>query len=225
MMTSARKPPEPVPGSSGGRLRDSREPGPMHLEITATWGEAGLEPVLRACLAGDGSLLACSQGTEIGLYEPLTGRPLPRLKAGRDAILSLALAPDASWLLAGSGSADEWVTLRLYRRGKKWKLERKIQAHYATTALAIAPDKDVFASGGGEDDGCLKLWSAEGNELWSRDTEGSQVADLSFSPDGRHLAVARWGATTSGPARPSSGAARASFSGRSRGRSGELPGR
>lgn len=165
----------------------------MHLEITATWGEAGLEPVLRACLAGDGSLLACSQGTEIGLYEPLTGRPLPRLKAGRDAILSLALAPDASWLLAGSGSADEWVTLRLYRRGKKWKLERKIQAHYATTALAIAPDKDVFASGGGEDDGCLKLWSAEGNELWSRDTEGSQVADLSFSPDGRHLAVARWG--------------------------------
>lgn len=165
----------------------------MQLEITATWGVAGLEPVLQACLAQDGSLVACGQGPEVGLYEALTGQPLPRLKAGRDSILSLALAPDASWLVAGSGSADEWVTLRLYRRGKKWKLEKKIQAHYATTALAIAPNGVVFASGGGEDDGCLKLWSAEGNELWSRDTEGSQVAGLAFSPDGRLLAVARWG--------------------------------
>ncbi len=191
--TSAGTPPEPGPGSFGGRLAPSREPDPVQLEITATWGVTGLEPVLRACLARDGSLVACGQGSEIGLYEPLTGLPLPRLKAGRDAILSLALAPDASWLVAGSGSADEWVTLRLYRRGKKWKLERKIQAHYATTALAIAPDGEVFASGGGEDDGSLKLWSAEGNELWSRDAEGSQIAELSFSPDGRQLAVARWG--------------------------------
>jgi hypothetical protein len=165
----------------------------MHLEITATWGVAGLEPVRRACLASDGSLVACSQGNEVGLYEPLAGHALPRLKAGRDHILSLALAPDASWLVAGSGSADEWMTLRLYRRGRKWKLEKKLQAHYATTALAIAPDGQVFASGGGEDDGGLKLWSAEGHELWSQETEGSQVADLAFSPDGRQLAVARWG--------------------------------
>lgn len=161
----------------------------MNLETVATWPLSTSEPPRCAELAPNGAWLAVTEGNEIVLKQTVTGLPLQRLEAGRARILCLAIAPDSSWLVAGSDAADEWFTLRLYQAGaEKWTLASEFEAHGRTTAVAIA-DGAGFASGG---DGVLTVWSVEGGDLWSSEPAG-EIAALAFSPDGSRLAVARPG--------------------------------
>ncbi|MCE7871822.1 WD40 repeat domain-containing protein [bacterium CPR1] len=155
--------------------------------MKATWGEeaSGSES---AVLSDDGQWMAVASGSEIAWRAALTGQELERLEAGSTRVLCLALAAESSFLLAGSDEGQE-VTLRRYRRQEEsWTLDSEFEAHRSTTALAVARDGQVFASGGGE--GIFTVWSREGADLWSAEGPGA-IGALAFSPDGNQLAVAR----------------------------------
>ncbi len=115
-------------------------------------------------LAPNGEWLALAEHNQILLQQVLTRKEIARLQAGAAPITCLAVAPDSSWLVAGSDVADEWFTLRVYARQEQgWELASEFEAHQRTDAVAIA-DGTTFASGG---DGVLTLWSHEGGDLWS----------------------------------------------------------
>lgn len=161
----------------------------MSLEIRATWGDEA-SPSESAVLSDDGQWMAVASGSEISWRMALTGQELERLEAGSTRVLCLALAPEASFLFAGSDEGQE-VTLRRFRRqAESWALDSEFEAHRNTTALAVARDGQVFASGGGE--GLFTMWSREGADLWSAEGPGA-IGALAFSPDGNQLAVARPG--------------------------------
>ncbi len=161
----------------------------MNLEIAATWGD-GSSRSETALLSDDGQWMAVASGSEVAWKLALTGQELERFEAGLTSVLSLALAPEASYLLVGSEVGQE-VTLRRFRRqAEGWALDSEFEAHRSTTALAVARDGQVFASGGGE--GLFTMWSREGSDLWSAEGPGA-IGALAFSPDGNQLAVARPG--------------------------------
>ena len=69
---------------------------------------------------------------------------------------------------------------------------------YWTRALAFAPNKasnstEFLASG--DEKGNLRLWKIPGGESVFWDTYPTGIQALSFSPDGKHLAVALWDTT------------------------------
>lgn len=159
----------------------------MKLEILASWALPPREGASTARLAPNGEWLARSEGARVVLEQALTGRELARLDGGAAPVLCLAVAPDSSWLVAGSDVQDEWFTLRVYARQEQhWALASEFEAHQRTTAVAIA-DGNVFASAG---DGVVTVWSLEQGDLWSSEA-GSEIGALAFSADGERLAVAR----------------------------------
>ncbi|GMU53706.1 MAG: hypothetical protein AMXMBFR33_28520 [Candidatus Xenobia bacterium] len=161
----------------------------MKLEVTATWGDgaARSEPAL---LSDDGQWMAVAQGPEISWRLALTGQELERLEVGPTRVLCLALTADASVLLVGSDEGQDVTLRRLRREAESWVLDSEFEAHSSTSALAVARDGAVFASGGGE--GLITMWSRDGSDLWSAEGQGA-VGALAFSPDGNQLALARPG--------------------------------
>lgn len=158
----------------------------MKLEIVSRWAPRAAESVRCAQLAPSGEWLARADQATIVLQQAVTGREMARLSAGQAQVLCLAVAPDSSWMVAGSDQEDEPFTLRVYSRQEQWALASEFEAHASTTAVAIA-DGQVFASAG---EGVVTVWSLEEGDLWSSEA-GSPIAALAFSDDGSQLAVAR----------------------------------
>jgi WD40 repeat protein/serine/threonine protein kinase len=131
----------------------------------------------------DGTRLA--GGTEdgrISIWSLLDWRELNSFALHRASVRCLAFSPDSSRLAAGDSLAN--VTI--------WNTERSFPpvacrgSRDEVYALAFSPDGTIVASGGR---GACKFWDpANGRLLLDLET-GDFVTGLTFSPDGRRLAV------------------------------------
>lgn len=152
------------------------------------------KPVTAAVFSHDGKFLASgSPDKTIKLYKSLTGEEIFTLKGHKDGILCLSFSRDNKYLASGCDSSAEGSTAKVWNveTGKEF---RNLKGHYRVSSIAFSPDGKYVLTGGGEEDGFLKLWDfSTGKEIWSVETEGSDVTSLSFSPDGTCIAAGRYG--------------------------------
>jgi WD40 repeat protein len=133
------------------------------------------------CFTRDGKLLACA-GTSVALWDLTTGKETRRY--GRlDQASSLALSPDGKVIAAGSANGD----LRAWDMATGKELWRGKEPSYLNS-LAFSPDGKTLASVSPFKVG---LWEvATGKYLNPTMEPTAAVKRLSWSPDGRALAVA-----------------------------------
>lgn len=99
------------------------------------------------------------------------------------SVLSLALSPDAQWLL--TGGADQVAILRDLRDGTE--LARLVHDR-VITAVAYSPDGELLATA--DFDGILRLWQVElGKRVIAKQGHHSSVSAVAYSADGRWFAT------------------------------------
>ncbi len=162
--------------------------------IIGTYDKKHTKPVTCAAFSPDGmSVASGSLDKTIKLYKSHRGEEIVTLKGHKDGILCLSFSPDNKYLASGCDSGAEGST------AKVWNVETckevyTLKGHYRVSSIAFSPDGKYVLTGGGEEDGTLKLWDfSNGKEIWSVETEGSDVTSLSFSPDGMFIAAGRYG--------------------------------
>jgi WD40 repeat protein len=111
------------------------------------------------------------------LRRTLTGR--------RNRVSAAAIAPDGTWLAAGSQDG----TVRV------WDAAGRERAAFAghrnrVSAVVIAPDGSWLATGG--QDGTVRIWDAAGQERFTLDGTRHEVSAVAVAPDGRWLAAGNW---------------------------------
>jgi WD40 repeat protein len=149
----------------------------------------GSDPVRCLAFGPDGKTLATGSWTAaVALYdlETIGSQALDDAAATTAGAAGLAFAPDGATLAVGQ--QDGRITLWDAATGR---MRSVLGGHDAFVAsLAFAPDGATLASAGG--DRSVRLWDlASGRErLAIRGRTSSTVVPLSFSPDGRLLALA-----------------------------------
>jgi dipeptidyl aminopeptidase/acylaminoacyl peptidase len=170
----------------------------------APWRErlrlAGERPPGHAlAFAGDGSLLAATDfAGRLTLWDVNGGRPKPSGPRPAEPVLSLAFAPSGQAL--ATGGWDDTVRLWDVATGEPRAVFRGRPG--PIVAIAFSPDGRALAAG--DHAGGVKLWDvARGTEraTLTMSTEDvtagkfvEEVTAVTFSPDGRVLAVAVGGA-------------------------------
>ena len=144
------------------------------------------QAVLSASFSQDGKILAVAiaDGT-VTLWSAENGSLLKILKGHSKGVLGISFSPDGKIL--ASASADSSVKL--------WNIENGIELKTLTGhgkevwSVGFSPDGNILASASA--DGTVKLWNVHnGTEelkpLWK---QSGQVTGVSFSPDGKTLAI------------------------------------
>jgi len=183
--------PDP-PGQAQMALSEAAyAPGTIRLFLgheAAVWSVA-VSPDGRYGLSGD-------EAGMILLWDLESGELLRRLEGHTDMVTGLAFTPDGRQ--AVSASQDKTLI--------HWDLEtgqviRQISAHESgINTVTVSPDGLLAASGSGEnyidlpgiaEDNSVRLWDLHsGEEMRRFDIFSDGVTDISFTPDGRSLAIA-----------------------------------
>ncbi|HZJ17659.1 MAG TPA: c-type cytochrome domain-containing protein, partial [Chthoniobacteraceae bacterium] len=139
---------------------------------------AGLSAIFAVAVTPDGQFAACARGNRLAIYHLPTGRCVASEEAHRDQINALAFSPDGTRLASGG-----------YREVKVWRRPREVPGLNIPDAgvkVAVSSDGKWLATGG--DDGSVKLWEFPTRRLARTFAAAqSQIAALSFSPDGARL--------------------------------------
>src|SRR5262249_16444128 len=100
-------------------------------------------------------------------------------------VLAIAYSPDPAGRRLATG--DDGGTVRIWDTGRG-EVERVLPRHTAgVAALAFRPDGQLLASG--SSDGTVRFWDVATGECRRPLSIGAKLSSLSFSPDGRTLAV------------------------------------
>ncbi|MFI5461157.1 MAG: WD40 repeat domain-containing serine/threonine protein kinase [Isosphaerales bacterium] len=183
---------------------------PDAVGVIAVWEAASGREIFRSAsqgvtevaLAPDASLLAAGhEDGEITVWSLPKGEPIATLKADRNRINCLVFGrdpfrragprrPGSTWLLAAGDNGGGVIVWDL-----RMRIPRSI-CHGPTSssevlALALSPDRMTLASSGR---GFVQLWDIASGQFLLNVGAGNYVTALSFSPDGRRLAVGSIGA-------------------------------
>jgi WD40 repeat protein len=140
-----------------------------------------------ATYSHDGKVLATGgQDKTVKLWDTATGAERATLRGFPGPLLCLRFSPDGK-VLAAACQGDKTVTL--------CSLAGKVVLTVPTlqiTGIAFAPDGKLLASSaGGDGGGEVKLWDVDtGKEVASLPRQPQGVRSVTFSPDGRALAIA-----------------------------------
>jgi WD40 repeat protein/predicted Ser/Thr protein kinase len=138
------------------------------------------------------TLLYCSQGTQLGFWDPASGKPQRKPLQGENQINAFALSSDGKLLATGdnTGVVQVWD----FENGS---LKTAIPANeYSILAVAFSPNGKTLATAGGQlrrrvsgkEDSAVKLWDPEtGRLLLTLKGSTNQVNAVAFSPDGSTL--------------------------------------
>lgn len=111
------------------------------------------------CLAysPDGRMLASGSGKNVRIYDAVSHEHLETLEGYISAVNALAFTPDSCMII----SASDDKTIRgwdLAQRDKHSKLQMWKGHIGPVRCVAISPDGSWFVSGGGRDDGSVRIW-------------------------------------------------------------------
>jgi WD40 repeat protein/serine/threonine protein kinase len=154
-----------------------------------TLGQAG---GLSVAFSPDGTRLASAGRNGVLMINAVdTGQPLLALPGHRGTVWTAVFSPDGKLLASGTGEfGNKWYVgeIRIWDASTGQEL-LKLRGHPCSiTSLAFSPDGATLASASA--DRTVKIWNtATGQELFSLET-GVQVNGLTFSPDGKRLALA-----------------------------------
>jgi WD40 repeat protein len=147
-------------------------------------------PIAGVAFSPDGKRLAAAgrDDRQIFLWDLESGFRQQLSDDLSDRISALAFSPDGS-LLASASPFEHHVCLWDL---KTRRVNRVFVGHVrSVTAVAFSPDGSLLATGG--NDGTLGLWKvATGHRLASLDAQALALRNVTFSPDGRLLALTTW---------------------------------
>jgi WD40 repeat protein len=189
----------------GSRLVSGGLNNLLHVWDTSTGERIGgydghKQYIARALFSPDGKqVFSGGEDKQLVSWDATSGKERLRI-AHPDAIWGLAISPDGSRVLTGTGgpldgrplllkvSQGSDNALRLWETSTG-KLVREMRGHtHAVFSLDISPDGRLAVSGGW--DGTTRLWNLEtGRELSRIEAEQGRVAKVVFSPDGKHVMV------------------------------------
>jgi WD40 repeat protein/serine/threonine protein kinase len=142
-----------------------------------------------------------TDGAEIRIWDPVTGRERRSLGRLPGTVQSLAISPDGSRIAAGGGyyepKVEGWLTVWEVATGQP--LWTRTESAATVMSVAFSPDGKSLAAGCGRysrlDTGHVRLWEvATGTALAERFAQvGGGVNSLCFHPDGRRVALAGFG--------------------------------
>jgi WD40 repeat protein len=137
--------------------------------------------------APHGDVLARASGTLVDLLRMPSGELEHNLQGSSLPVNVLTIAGDGQWLAAGTETQRGGAQIIL------WSLEppsiqRRLNVpSFGVTNLAISPNKDVLASGGGDDK--IRFWRISDGWMLKVETVRGEVASMAFSPEGSLLAI------------------------------------
>lgn len=129
----------------------------------------------------DGRLaLAVDSENGIELWDLANGSLARRLKEHSQPIVSAGFSSDGQFILS-SDKSGEIVLWNAALGG----VIRRFGGFTSTAVAALSPDNRLVVAGG--EDGMLRLWDKDGNEIFTQKDNTEPVLALRFSPDGRYF--------------------------------------
>ncbi|HDZ20177.1 hypothetical protein LCGC14_0017340 [marine sediment metagenome] len=160
----------------------------MHLVNTATqtpWAEWRLDERKKTFFfcSDTGKWLAVVNGTELRLFNMITGKKFALADLASQSWLSMAFSRDDNTLAVSGRSPEGLITIRLWSLQTREELEPlPTDLSYQTLSLAFTPDGHLAHSRGGE---FVDIWDIASRQKLREINIGRHVRDMAFTSDGR----------------------------------------